>query len=139
MNIHNNGTLESLIKNQKPLPKVVNVSHLPLDDPTHRIHNLGELSDLYQDEMAHIDQFLLRYYANFRQVSKDNCDILVQLAHQIMEDFLSTATDIKKPLSKSTKEYYSGVVTSPRRSKIREYVRKRGLENAEKMKKKYAK
>ena len=139
MNIHDNGTLESLIKNQKPLPKVVNVSHLPLDDPTHRIHSLGELSDLYQDEMAHIDQFLLRYYANFRQVSKYNCDILVQIAHQIMEDFLSTATDIKKPVSKSTKEYHSGVVTSPRRSKIREYARKRGLENAEKMKRKYAK
>ena len=70
MNIHNNGTLESLIKNQKPLPK--NASHLPLDDTDHCIHNLGELSDLYQDEMAHIDQFLLRYYANYCQVSKDN-------------------------------------------------------------------
>ena len=66
----------------------MNVSHLPLDDPDHRIHNLGELSDLYQDEKAHIDQFLLIYYVNFHQVSKDNCDILVQLAHQIMEDFL---------------------------------------------------
>ena len=42
-------------------------------------------------------------------------------------------------MSKSTKEDHSGVVTSPRRSRIREYVLKRGLENAEKLKRKYAK
>ena len=136
--IRDDGTMDSLFQNQNPLPKVVRVDQLSLDNQDELVHNLGELNDLYQDEMAHIDKFLLKHRPPLRQLSKDNCDVLVQVAHRVMEAFLSKLADNKQQSFVSSKQNQS-VVTSPRRIKIREIVRKRGKENAEKIKSRYAK
>ena len=86
------------------MPKVVRVDQLSLDNQDELVHNLGELNDLYQDEMAHIDKFLLKHRPRLRQLSKDKCGVLVQVAHRVMEAFLSTLADNKQQSFASSKK-----------------------------------